>query len=148
MTLYLQSFGAYPSKLKISKKVSHSLYLMMNVMLPIIDRYLYCYNAVNFDRIFEKVMYNRMKDMLNVWWYGFRKAHGAPRAMNGTVKAIQIHMDQRLFTCGIFVELQKAFDSGNHKILLQLMREMSHWVCLLTYLRHVTLSIMISYLLI
>ena len=51
---------------------------MMNVMPPIIHRYLYCQT---YNRIFDKVMYNRMKnfkekhDMLNPLQYGFCKAY-------------------------------------------------------------------------
>ena len=83
---------------------------MMNVMPPIIDRYLYCQT---FNRIFKKVMYNRMKDfiekydMLNPSQYGFRKAHATHHAIIDIVGASQTNMDQRLFTCGIFVDLKK-----------------------------------------
>lgn len=90
-------------------------------MPPIIDRYLYCQN---FNRIFKKVMYNRFKDfiekydMLNLSQYGFRKAHATHHTIIDIVEAIQTNMDQRLFTCGIFVDLKKAFDTVNHKYFL------------------------------
>lgn len=78
----------------------------------------------NFNRIFEKVMYNRMKDfieklgMLNPPQYGFRQAHATQQAIIDIVEATQTNIYQRLFTCGIFVHLKKAFDAVNHKILL------------------------------
>ena len=83
---------------------------MMTVMPPIIDRYLYCQT---YNRIFDKVMYNRMKnfiekhDMLNPLQYGFRKAHATHHAIIDIVEAIQTNMDQRLFISGIFVDLEK-----------------------------------------
>ena len=34
------------------------------------------------------------------------------------VEAVQRNMDRRLFTCGIFIDLKKAFDTVYHKIVL------------------------------
>lgn len=59
-------------------------------------------------------MYNRVKDliekhdMMNLLQYG----------LFDTVEAIQTNMDQCLFTCGIFFDLKKAFNTVNHKILI------------------------------
>jgi hypothetical protein len=44
-------------------------------------------------------------------------------------------MDNKLFSCGIFIDLQKAFDTVNHTILLNklnyyvIMRVINNWFC-------------------
>ena len=100
--------GAYPSKMNISK------------IVPVFKRDEECdasnYRPIsllsNFNRIFEKVMYNRMKDfkekhdMSNPSQYGFHEAHGTHHGIIDIVEAIHTNLDQRLFTCGIFVDLK------------------------------------------
>ena len=78
----------------------------------------------NFNRIFEKIVFKRMesfieqKNLLTPSQYGFRKAHSTQHAILDIVNAIQTNMDNRLFSCGIFIDLKKAFDTVDHKILL------------------------------
>ena len=72
-------------------------------------------------------MYNRMKDytdkhnLLYSSQYGFRKGHSTQHAILDIVKAMVYKltvMNQGLFSCGIFIDLKKAFDTGDHNILL------------------------------
>ena len=70
-----------------------------------------------FDRIFEKVMYKRMMHFINdkkilfSAQYGFREWFSTEHANVDIVSAIQSNMDKRLFTCAIFIDLKKAFDT-------------------------------------
>ena len=43
--------------------------------------------------------------------YGFRKGHSTQHAILDIVKTIQTNMDKRLFSCGVFIDLKKAFDT-------------------------------------
>jgi hypothetical protein len=50
--------------------------------------------------------------------YGFRKQHSTQHAIHDTVNKIYKNMDNKEITCGIFIDLKKAFDTADHKILL------------------------------
>ena len=45
-------------------------------------------------------------DMSNPSQYGFHEAHGTHHGIIDIVEAIHTNLDQRLFTCGIFVDLK------------------------------------------
>jgi hypothetical protein len=79
----------------------------------------------NLNRIFEKVMYKRFmsfiqdKNILYHSQYGFRRQHSTQHAILDIVNRIQENIDNKKFTCGIFIDLQKAFDTVDHTILLR-----------------------------
>ena len=50
--------------------------------------------------------------------FGFRNKHTTNQALIDFTETIRDALDKELFTCGIFVDLQKAFDTVNHEILL------------------------------
>ena len=52
--------------------------------------------------------------------YGFRKSHSTEHAVLDIVEDILSNMDKRYFSCGVFIDLKKAFDTVNHEILLDL----------------------------
>ena len=77
-----------------------------------------------FNRIFERIMSNRLKVFLNkhdIFYqsqYGFRERRSTEHAILDIVSKIQANMDMGMFSCGIFIDLQKAFDTVDHSILL------------------------------
>ena len=77
-----------------------------------------------YNRIFEKLMYSRVTKFVkdcNILYdqqYGFRSKHSTQHAILDIVNTILQNMDNGKFSCGVFIDLKKAFDTVNHEILL------------------------------
>ena len=84
----------------------------------------------NLNKIFEKMMYKRIYAFLeknNILYdlqFGFRAKHSTTHALINITEQIRSALDAGKVTCGIFIDLQKAFDTVNHEILLQ---KMNHY---------------------
>ena len=112
--------GTFPSKLKMAKVIpifkSDDNTDPNNYRRPI--SLLSCFN-----RIFEKLVYKRMKsfieenNILSTSQYGFRKGHSTEHAILDTSR-IQSNMDAGAFSFGVFIDLKKAFDTVDYSILL------------------------------
>ena len=55
--------------------------------------------------------------ILNSCLYGFRRRHTTHRATLDINSTIQHNMNNKLFSCGIFIDLKKAFDTVNYNVL-------------------------------
>ena len=78
-----------------------------------------------FGKIFEKIIYSRIykyalsQNLLNENQFGFRQSHSTCHAVNFSVSLIQEALQRNKHVIGIFVDLSKAFDTIDHKILLK-----------------------------
>ena len=50
--------------------------------------------------------------------FGFRNKHSTTHALIKITEKIRKALVKKQFACGIFIDLQKAFDTINHNILL------------------------------
>ena len=79
----------------------------------------------NINKLLEKIVHERCYDFLEKfnclykYQFGFRKSHSTNHALIEITEKIRKALDSRKFACGIFVDLQKAFDTVNHEILLK-----------------------------
>ena len=79
----------------------------------------------NINRILEKLMFNRLYSFLESnkciydLQFGFRQKHSTNHALLSMTQQIKDIIDKGNIAVGVFVDFQKAFDTVNHKILLQ-----------------------------
>ena len=78
----------------------------------------------NISKLIEKLMYSRLYSFLNIYnclnnlQFGFRSNHSTSHALISITEKIQEALDSGHFSCGVFIDLQKAFDTVDHEILL------------------------------
>ena len=121
-TIFNQSICSwiFPSKLKCAKIIP--IFKDEDDTLP--ENYRPISLLSIYNRIFEKLMYSRVTKFVkdcNILYdqqYGFRSKHSTQHAVLEMVNTILQNMDNGKFSCGVFIDLKKAFDTVNHEILL------------------------------
>ena len=75
-------------------------------------------------KIIEKLLHERLysfldeNDCIYNLQFGFRPLHSTNHALITITEQIKQSLDKNSFSCGVFLDFQKAFDTVNHKILL------------------------------
>ena len=93
-----------------------------------IDSYVHNYRPISllpcFSKIFERIVYNHLYNRLQFnkllydSQYGFRKSHSTELAALELIDSIYKNVDQGKTPIAIFLDLTKAFDTIDHKILI------------------------------
>ena len=117
-----QSFlkGTFPSKLKIAKVAPafkkgdpeiRSNHRPIS-LLPV------------FSKMFEKLVPKRLysfvtcNKIIYLLQFGFQENHSIDHALISMTETIRRSLNNKKYGCGVFIDLQKAFDTVNHKVLL------------------------------
>ena len=79
----------------------------------------------NFDKTFEKLVHSGLiefleeREILYYKQFCFRKDFSTNRIILNLLESIQIAQDDGQIACGIFIGLEKAFETVSHNILLE-----------------------------
>ena len=112
--------GIFPENFKIGKVTP--VYKKDNPEL--LENYRPVSTLPIFGKIFEKIIYSRLysfltaKGILNTNQFGFRKGRATIHALHSSVNIVQNALKDGKHVLGIFIDLSKAFDTLDHKILL------------------------------
>ena len=74
------------------------------------------------SKVFERIMYQQiedfMKDKLSNLLTGFRKNHNTQHCLMSMLERWKKTLHKGGYVCAIFMDLSKAFDTLNHKLLI------------------------------
>ena len=120
--VYNKSFreGSFPEVLKIAKVIP--VYKGDDAANPGNYRPISLLSV--FDKLLEKLMYNRLDSFLHEhkifykYQFGFRKNHATTNALTEVIDYIYKSLDEGNYVFGIYIDLKKAFHTVQHDILL------------------------------
>ena len=115
--------GIYPEALKVAKTIP----IFKKGSHHLISNYRPISLLSNLNKILEKLMFDRTYDFLDSIYdlrFGFCKKYSVNHALIKITESIRAALDSKKVACGIFIDLQKAFDTVNHSILID---KLSHY---------------------
>ena len=118
--------GVFPDCLKIAKIVP----VFKSENEKLVSNYRPISILTTFSKIFEKVIFARLNDymgknkILHENQFGFRKGLSTCTALLQLVDGLADSIDRKKVTVGVFIDLAKAFDTVDHRILL---RKLEHY---------------------
>ena len=78
-----------------------------------------------FSKVLERIMYNRVynhldsKGLLYEKQFGFQRNNSTEHAILQLTRDITSSFEKGKYTLGVFIDLSKAFASGDHQILIK-----------------------------
>lgn len=110
----------------ILKKLKLPLcYKQVQALQTSLDNYRPIFILSIFNKLLEKLKHKRILDLLEkkkviyCKQFGFCAKHSTDHAILSIIDLIQHAIDCHKFSCGIFLDFSKAFDTVNHNILIE-----------------------------
>lgn len=112
--------GKFPDQLKLAKVIP----LFKSGDRSDINNYRPISVLPAFSKIFEKIIsvrlinYLEANNFLTEYQHGFRAQHSTESAILEFVNNVYASLEEKMYVVGVFLDLSKAFDTLDHKILL------------------------------